>query len=110
MEVSIEIKTFDGTLCSDLFETRSLSRGLEKEIADGATIRFESARIKEATGFPDTIQITLSFVSGFAASYLANWLYAKLNGRATKIRIDRQEIEIDRGKIKKVLREKIEIE
>jgi len=110
MEISIEIETQDKRLISDLFESRRISSGFKKEILEGASIRFESGRIREAVGFPDIIQITLIFGSGVAASYLANWLYAKLSGRVTKIRIDRLEIKFDKGEIEKILREKVELE
>lgn len=110
MEVNVEIETHDGTLCFDLFETKRLSSSLEREIGGGASIRYEGTQVRLAAALPEIIRITLIFGSGVAASYLANWLYAKLSGKATKIRINRLEIEIDKGKIEKVLREKVEIE
>jgi hypothetical protein len=110
MEIGVEIETRDGTLCSDLFEAKRISRGLEKEIGSGLKIRYENTQVRESVGIPEIISITLNFGTMVAAGYLANWLYDKLHGRATKIRIDNLEIEIDRGEIERVLRQKVEIE
>jgi hypothetical protein len=37
---------------------------------------------------------------------LANWLYKKINGRATKLLIDRIEVQISKNEIERVISEK----
>ena len=46
--------------------------------------------------------------TGIAVGVVANWLYDKLKGRATTLRIDRIEVHLDRGEIEKILVERIE--
>ena len=38
---------------------------------------------------------------------LANWLYKKIKGRATKLLLDRKEVQINKSEIERILSEKI---
>jgi hypothetical protein len=52
----------------------------------------------------------LSFGVNLAPGLLATWLYEKINGRATKLLMDRTEVPIDKGEIERVITAKIEEE
>ena len=55
-------------------------------------------------------EFTLNIILPVAASVVANWLYDKLKKHGAKsIRINRQQITVDRGKIERIIREEIEI-
>ena len=52
----------------------------------------------------------LSFGINLAPGLLADWLYEKIKGRATKLLIDRTEVPIDKSEIERVITERIEKE
>jgi hypothetical protein len=52
----------------------------------------------------------LSFGINLAPGLLADWLYEKIKGRATKLLIDRTEVPIDKSEIERVITAKIEQE
>jgi len=52
----------------------------------------------------------LAFGTKVAPGLLANWLYEKINGRATKLLMDRTEVPIDQSEIERVITEKFEKE
>ena len=52
----------------------------------------------------------LSFGISLAPGLLADWLYEKINGRATKLLMDQMEVPIDKSEIERVFTEKIEKE
>jgi hypothetical protein len=49
----------------------------------------------------------LSFGSRVAPSLLASWLYEKISGRATQLRMDRIEVPIDKAEIERIITEKM---
>lgn len=116
MEVKIEIETFNKQLDFDLFETKErLARGMEIKIADGISARFEGTEFHLAIGFPDLVHFTITIgkdlAIGVASGIISAWLYNKLKGRKVeKLRIERTEVNIDKGEIKRILMEKIEEE
>ena len=52
----------------------------------------------------------LNFGINLAPGLLANWLYEKINGRATNLLMDQTEVPIDKSEIERVITEKIEKE
>ncbi len=106
----IEIETHHPILACDLMESSSLSAGQKKEIPGGAILTFEGTLERRAIDFPSIIELTILIGTGTSASIIGNWLYSKIKGKATKLRIDRMEVEIDEGKITRVIKEKIQIE
>jgi hypothetical protein len=50
----------------------------------------------------------LTFGANVAPGLLANWLYEKINGQATKLWIDRIEIQINKSEIEKIITEIIQ--
>jgi len=109
VEIQVEIETHDRQLDFDLFETRKLSRGMEKTVQKGVSIRYRGTIEQLAVDFPSIIEITIiAFATQVAAQIVANWLYDKIKGRAVKLRIERTEVEIDKGQIERILMEKME--
>ncbi len=49
----------------------------------------------------------LSFGTRIAPGLLASWLFQKINGRATGLRIDRLDVQINKDEIEKIIAEKI---
>ena len=86
----------------------SLAVGQERSIPGEGILSFEGEQIRKAFGLPQTVELAISFGVGVSSSMVANWLYAKLKGRASRLRIDRREIEIEEGVIKRIIDEHIE--
>ena len=107
-----EIDTHDFFLARDLMETSSPSPlvGQKRTLPGGATVTFEGIIERRALDFPSTIQLVVSFGKGVLAGVVASWLYNKIKGRASTLRIDRTEVEIEEGEIKRIIKEKIQIE
>ena len=51
-----------------------------------------------------------NFGINHAPGLLTNWLYEKINGRATKLLMDHTEVPIDKSEIERVITEKIQKE
>jgi len=81
---------------------------MEKRLSPNLSIRYEGTLLRKALDFPRIISITLEIGSALAVGIAANWLYDRLRGRATKIRIERTEVRLERGEIKRILTERIE--
>ena len=111
MRVTIEVDTLDRQLGFDLFGPgKSLGPGVSTELPGDATLTLERLHIRKAIAVPETLQLVLTFGGGIATGLVANWLYDKLKGKAKKVRIDRVEIQLDEGEIKRILTESIERE
>lgn len=111
--MNVEIDTHDRQLVSELFESPSLSVGQQRSIPGGATVTYQGEVIRKAVGIPETIMLTVALGTGTSVvgSLIANWLYDKLKGgRAVSLRIDRREVQIEDGEIKRVVEETIRME
>lgn len=110
--MNIEIHPHDRFLAFDLAGTPSIDVGDEIQIADQVKLSFKSAHdIGKAFYLPEIVYFTLTFGSGVAAGVAANWLYDKLKSkRIKKLIIERTEVEIDQGEIKRVIEERLKIE
>src|SRR5690349_12107026 len=98
--VLVQIDTQDRRLAFDLMDSTALSKGDRHELGGGASVTFQGiVGKKSAFGVQETIELAISFSSGVGSGLIANWLYGKLKGKATRVRIHRQEVELDRGKI-----------
>lgn len=105
------IDTYDKNLLSDIFNTPgSFSTNSEIAIPGGAKIISKGLKLKKAFGFPQTIELILSFGTGVASGLVASWIFQKLKGRTTSFRIDRTEVKINKGEIEKIIIEKIKKE
>lgn len=109
--MKIEIHTHDTRLVGHLLEESTISVHDEIQISGGVTLKYDESYIRKAVGFPEIAKFALTFGSGIAAGVAANWIYAKLKGRnIEKLIIERTEIEIEEGEIKRVIEEKLTAE
>lgn len=79
-------------------------------IGDGVTVTWEVPMFKSA-GIPKMIDVAVQVLeavpAGVAANIVTNWLMARFKGRAEKVVIERQEMEFDDGKLKRIIHETI---
>ncbi len=109
MQLQIEIDTEDRKLGFDLMGTPdSLSAGSEVKVPGNALLAFEGIIGRKAFGFPGTLEFIMTFTTGVSAGVVANWLYEKLKGRTSRIRIDRTEVQLNKGEIERIIVERIE--
>ena len=108
-ELELLIRTNDPQFVEELTGEHSLS--------DGSTISC-SVRISDpavrkhkrgAFGAESFIILAISFPLGVAASLLASWIYRKLNGKTSSLRIHQIQVEFEEGEIRKVVSEYIEL-
>jgi hypothetical protein len=114
-EITIEFtgRTQDlNEFSSALFGTETLGAGTHKEITGGGTITMRQMMVRKAYGIPQYIEIVLSVGGSIGAGIASNYIYDKLkkhNGENLSIRINRHEVEFDRGKITKMINEEMAI-
>lgn len=70
----------------------------EVEITRGATLTYKHSEIQKAVDLPSVDVFALGFASGVSSSVVGSWLYDKLKGKATSLRIDRIEVNLDEEK------------
>lgn len=80
------------------------------QIGDGVTITWEVPMYKSAN-IPKMIDIAVQVLeavpAGVAANIITNWIMSRFKGRAEKVVVERQEMEFDEGKLKRVIQETI---
>jgi hypothetical protein len=75
----------------------------------GVQVLLRPLRLERGAGSEGHIvDLVLSIPLGVTASLIAAWLYDRLNGRAERLRIDRTEVTIEEGEIRRVVHEHIE--
>jgi hypothetical protein len=103
-----------------LFESKSISSGMSREVPGGATIKLGQMPI-ERRDFPSIQASLVPIVIEFAKQHAADvpiaifsaWLYDKLKGRSEAgkfIRVNRVMVEVTPEAITKVLTESVEVE
>ncbi len=109
--MKIEVYSYNGRLVHDLFNKSFLSAGDKIQIADNITLNYEGTYCRRTIGFPEIANFALTFSSGVASGVAATWLYDKLKGqKVEKLVIERTEVEINEGEIKRIIEEKTKIE
>ena len=109
IDLLLEIVTHDKNLGSEIFNTHgSFSANTKIEIPGGAIITAKGIILKKAFGFPETLELLLSFSTGVVSGLVSSWIYEKLKGKAISIHIDRTEIQLNKNEIEKIIIEKIE--
>jgi len=106
--MNIEIESGDPRLAWELMNSSSLEPGQKHIISKGAELTYQHIYQKRGLDFPAIISLTLDIGEGVAIGVIVAWLYDKIKGKASKLTIDRTEVHIDAGEIKKVITEKIE--
>lgn len=106
----IEIDTTNKQLAYELFgNPKSLGPGASVKLPFGGTLQLQEWRFYKALGASDTLELVLSFGVGVSSSLVANWLWGKLKGKVTALRINRVEVHMQEGEIKRVVSEDIEV-
>jgi len=109
--IRISVDTDDRTLSFDLFENpRQIGPGTRVAVPGNAELIMGRMQMRKAFGFPETLELVLSFSSGVVSSLVASWLYGKLKGRRnTTLCIEEQKVEIEEGQIKRVFTRFVEL-
>ena len=100
MNIFIEIQSRDQGLVSEIMEAPK-KMDIKADLPGNAVIMKVHPSIEGKEMF------LLSFGAKVAPGLLASWLYEKINGRATKLLIDRIEVQIDKSEIERAISEKI---
>ena len=79
-------------------------------VGDGVRVTWQVPMFKSA-GIPKMIDVAVQVLeavpAGVAANIITGWIISRFKGRAEKIVIERQEIEFDDGKLKRIVQETI---
>lgn len=109
MQLEIDIR--DIRVAFDILGTPGrLTPGSQVNAPGGATLTFEGLVERRALDIPSVLQFVVDCSVNVELGLLAAWLYDKVKGRASRVRINRVEVEIDEGEIKRVLLEQIDRE
>jgi hypothetical protein len=113
----IDVYTRDTRLMPDIFGNRTDQRA---QIAEGVSIRSDGTEEFRSIDVPAILHLTLEFgertAEGVGVGVIAAWLYDKVQGRihpergGEKLVIERTEVELEAGAIKRVLTEKLDWE
>lgn len=108
--ISIEVEADGPVVEFELMgRPKSLSEGDSCELPGGGTLYRRGNEGRRAVGFRTICHFVLHLGDGVGTGIIAEYLYDKLKkGRATRLRIDRTEIQIEKGEITRVLEEHIE--
>lgn len=108
MELLIEILSHDRNLVAEILGLQQKSSNLKTASIPGdAIITKKESFTRKAFGGLEILEFLLSFGSAVASGVVANYIFQKINGKASSLRIDHIEIEINEQEIKKVIIEKI---
>lgn len=111
MRIELRFDTGDSQLAFDLFApAQSLKPGITITTPGDGTIVLRETYMRKAFGARETIILLLDAGKDLGIALFASWLYDKLKGRAQKLRINRVEVEIEEGAIRKVITEHVERE
>ena len=109
MRVELKVDTGDVRLAFDMFApAKSISPGITVTTPGNGTLVLGEMYGRKAFGAHETITLVLEAGKDLGIALFASWLYDKVKGRAKTLRIDRTEIEIDEGAIRKVISERLE--
>ena len=100
INIFIEIQSKDEGLVPEIMEA-------PKKMDVKADLPGNAVIMKVHPSIEGKKMFVLSFGAKVHPEVLANWLYKKINGRATKLLIDRIEVQINKIEIERVISEKI---
>jgi hypothetical protein len=105
--MQLEIETRDIGVAFDILSTPGrLTSGSSVSAPGGATLTFGGLIERRALDVPGVLQFIVDCSTDIEIGLLAAWLYEKVKGRATRLRINRVEIQVEEGEIKRVLSSK----
>ena len=98
--IFIEMESQDKWFDSQLLEA-------PKKLDKKADLPWDATLMKVHTNKPKKEQyiFVLIFGTNVDPGLIANWLYEKINGRATKLWMDRIEVQINKSEIEKIITE-----
>jgi hypothetical protein len=105
MKINIELDTYDKNLTSDIIGKKDLTSGDKRDIFRNATLEYQLTLKKFKVESPDTIYLTLDIGGNFESnsSVFATWLHDNIKTRAEKLRINRNEVDIDENMIRRTI-------
>ena len=107
--MEIEIDTSDKKLCADLFgNPTTITEGMKAQLPMGGDIQLKEWRFYKAEGISDTVALLLSFPMGVVSGLVANWLWSKIDGRVTGLRINEVDVQINEMEIQRIVTEQLE--
>jgi hypothetical protein len=110
MTIYLSIETDDKNLVYDILGKRSARSGDKVSVVKDIELEYRGTLIRLAEGFPDIIRLVLIAGGTIGINIFSQWLYDKIKGRASKLKIDTTVVEIDKGEITRILRQKIKKE
>jgi hypothetical protein len=107
----VQIETKNKNLAYEIME-KEIKDGVSLSIGESVSLKnmkitYRSKIFRKAEDFPFLINLLITFGTGVTASYVSNWLYSKIHGKAGKLIIDYEEIDIDESEITKIIEMKI---
>lgn len=108
--ISIEVEADSPVVEFELMgRPTSISESQSCQLPGGGTLHWRGEESRRAFPIRTVCYFLLHVGDEVGAGLIAAYLYDKLKkGRATRLRIDRTEVEIDKGEITRVLSEHIE--
>jgi hypothetical protein len=103
LDIPIEIETQDKFLTNEMFNTDQTRQGMQTELPSGAVLRYDKTFIRKALGVPEIIYLTLQFGEEVAAGLVAAWLYDKLKDKTNSLKINNQQVPVEKKAIHQVL-------
>ena len=112
MKINIEVDTYDKLLTTDILGRKSISSGDKIDIYRNMALEYQLTLKNFSIEEPDTVIFTLDVEGDVATntSIFATWLHDNLKDRAVKLKINKTEVEIDEGEIKKTINEIVDLE
>jgi len=109
MEYHIEIIGLSPLDAFKLFgQEGSLKSGSAIEIPEVGRIVYQGMIERRTVGAEAVLELLLELGAAAGTGVAANFIYDKLKRKNSRIRIDRTEIEFEKGEIKRILNEKFE--
>lgn len=102
MNILVEIETQDAGLEQELMEKASMA---DKKTSLPASAVLMKVHLSLST--EGIFTFLLSFRPGVDAGLMSNWLCEKIKGRATRLRLDKAEVQINKEEIEKIMIEKM---
>ncbi len=76
----------------------------------GANVELKEWSFRKGSGFPDTLTLAVSIPLGVGINLFSSWLWSKVKGRATRISINRVEVQLEADEVTRVIVEQTKIE
>jgi len=110
MNIQIDFYPEDKMAIFDLLEQKQMEANKPYVVMEGVSAEWKPSFTTKEFGSQELQTIILTLSGGVTSSVIGAWIYDKIKGRARKIRIERQEVELQEGQITKIIQEKIDIE